>query len=175
MTNSPSLMCDCGVYCDRKRYVQCTRCALQEGTAVNVAPRNLKKLMLRVERIDSRFIWKDSSLKMMVVHEVMLKVKMILVLIQHEGLIYVEDEIREDAAHVVQTLTGEGINVYLLSGDKKSLAEYFASVVGIPKNQNTALQNASVVGPDARAVVPSRHLDYNELDRLFQVELELLI
>ncbi|GKE34336.1 copper-transporting ATPase PAA1, chloroplastic, partial [Tanacetum coccineum] len=51
------------------------------------------------------------------------------------GLIYVEDEIREDAAHVVQTLTGEGINVYLLSGDKKSLAEYVASVVGIPKNQ----------------------------------------
>ncbi|PWA62117.1 P-type ATP-ase 1 [Artemisia annua] len=51
------------------------------------------------------------------------------------GLIYVEDQIREDAAHVVQTLTSQGINVYLLSGDKKSSAEYVASVVGIPKDQ----------------------------------------
>nr|XP_043627717.1 copper-transporting ATPase PAA1, chloroplastic [Erigeron canadensis] len=51
------------------------------------------------------------------------------------GLIYVEDQIREDAAHVVQSLTNQGINVYLLSGDKKSSAEYVASVVGIPKEQ----------------------------------------
>ncbi|MFS7919347.1 putative translocase [Helianthus anomalus] len=51
------------------------------------------------------------------------------------GLIYVEDQIREDAAHVVQSLTSQGINVYLLSGDKKSSAEYVASVVGIPKEQ----------------------------------------
>ncbi|GKE20655.1 copper-transporting ATPase PAA1, chloroplastic, partial [Tanacetum coccineum] len=43
--------------------------------------------------------------------------------------------IREDVAQVVQTLTGQGINVYLLSGDKKSSAEYVASVVGIPKDQ----------------------------------------
>ncbi|GJW50374.1 copper-transporting ATPase PAA1, chloroplastic, partial [Tanacetum coccineum] len=45
-------------------------------------------------------------------------------------------DIREDVAHVVQTLTGQGINVYLLSGDKKSSAEYVAYVVGIPKDQN---------------------------------------
>ncbi|KAK9077139.1 hypothetical protein SSX86_005475 [Deinandra increscens subsp. villosa] len=51
------------------------------------------------------------------------------------GLIYVEDQIREDAAHVIQSLTSRGINVYLLSGDKKSSAEYVASVVGIPKEQ----------------------------------------
>ncbi|XP_076902012.1 copper-transporting ATPase PAA1, chloroplastic-like [Bidens hawaiensis] len=51
------------------------------------------------------------------------------------GLIYVEDQIREDAPHVVQSLTSQGINVYLLSGDKKSSAEYVASVVGIPKEQ----------------------------------------
>ncbi|KVI01812.1 Cation-transporting P-type ATPase [Cynara cardunculus var. scolymus] len=51
------------------------------------------------------------------------------------GLIYVEDQIREDAAHVVQSLTSQGISVYLLSGDKKSSAEYVASVVGIPKEQ----------------------------------------
>lgn len=51
------------------------------------------------------------------------------------GLVYVEDQIREDAAHVVQSLTSQGINVYLLSGDKKSSAEYVASVVGIPKDQ----------------------------------------
>ncbi|KAI3702116.1 hypothetical protein L6452_27816 [Arctium lappa] len=51
------------------------------------------------------------------------------------GLIYVEDQIREDAAHVIQSLTSQGISVYLLSGDKKSSAEYVASVVGIPKEQ----------------------------------------
>ncbi|KAI3805098.1 hypothetical protein L1987_27148 [Smallanthus sonchifolius] len=51
------------------------------------------------------------------------------------GLIYVEDQIREDAAHVIRSLTSQGINVYLLSGDKKSSAEYVASVVGIPKEQ----------------------------------------
>ncbi|KAL4580899.1 hypothetical protein LXL04_017105 [Taraxacum kok-saghyz] len=51
------------------------------------------------------------------------------------GLIYVEDQIREDAAHVITSLTSQGINVYLLSGDKKSSAHYVASVVGIPKHQ----------------------------------------
>lgn len=51
------------------------------------------------------------------------------------GLIYVEDQIREDAAHVVNTLSKQGIDVYLLSGDKKSSAEYVASVVGIPKDK----------------------------------------
>ncbi|KAK3031485.1 hypothetical protein RJ639_035999 [Escallonia herrerae] len=51
------------------------------------------------------------------------------------GLIYVEDQIREDAAHVVESLSTRGINVYLLSGDKKSSAEYVASVVGIPKER----------------------------------------
>lgn len=51
------------------------------------------------------------------------------------GLIYVEDQIREDAAHVVNTLSKQGIDVYLLSGDKKSSAEYVASAVGIPKDR----------------------------------------
>ncbi|KAH0768312.1 hypothetical protein KY285_004183 [Solanum tuberosum] len=49
------------------------------------------------------------------------------------GLIYVEDQIREDARHVVESLTKQGISTYLLSGDKKNAAEYVASVVGIPK------------------------------------------
>ncbi|CAK9164296.1 unnamed protein product [Ilex paraguariensis] len=49
------------------------------------------------------------------------------------GLIYFEDQIREDAGHVVESLSKQGISTYLLSGDKKNAAEYVASVVGIPK------------------------------------------
>lgn len=49
------------------------------------------------------------------------------------GLIYVEDQIREDSRHVVESLSKQGITTYLLSGDKKNAAEYVASVVGIPK------------------------------------------
>lgn len=51
------------------------------------------------------------------------------------GLIYIEDQIREDARRVVESLSGSGIDVYMLSGDKKSTAEYVASVVGIPKEK----------------------------------------
>ncbi|XP_051144649.1 copper-transporting ATPase PAA1, chloroplastic isoform X2 [Andrographis paniculata] len=51
------------------------------------------------------------------------------------GIIYVEDQIREDARHVVESLNRQGINTYLLSGDKKSAAEYVASVVGIPNER----------------------------------------
>ncbi|KAJ4832394.1 Polyamine N-acetyltransferase 1 [Turnera subulata] len=51
------------------------------------------------------------------------------------GLIYFEDQVREDAGQVVETLSRRGIDVYMLSGDKKSTAEYVASVVGIPKEK----------------------------------------
>ncbi|KAL5562876.1 hypothetical protein UlMin_032623 [Ulmus minor] len=51
------------------------------------------------------------------------------------GLIYFEDQIREDARQVVESLSRLGINVYMLSGDKRSTAEYVASVVGIPKEK----------------------------------------
>ncbi|KAG6409149.1 hypothetical protein SASPL_132183 [Salvia splendens] len=51
------------------------------------------------------------------------------------GVIYVEDQIREDARHVIESLTCQGINTYLLSGDKRSAAEYVASAVGIPRNR----------------------------------------
>lgn len=51
------------------------------------------------------------------------------------GLIYYEDGIREDASHVVDTLSRQGINTYMLSGDKRSNAEYVASLVGIPKEK----------------------------------------
>ncbi|KAL0384474.1 UNVERIFIED_CONTAM: Copper-transporting ATPase PAA1, chloroplastic [Sesamum radiatum] len=51
------------------------------------------------------------------------------------GVIYVEDQIREDARHVIESLTRQGINTYLLSGDKRSAAEYVASVVGIPRER----------------------------------------
>ncbi|KAI3445732.1 hypothetical protein Pfo_002397 [Paulownia fortunei] len=51
------------------------------------------------------------------------------------GVIYVEDQIREDARHVIESLTRQGISTYLLSGDKKSAAEYVASAVGIPRER----------------------------------------
>ncbi|XP_022763693.1 copper-transporting ATPase PAA1, chloroplastic isoform X3 [Durio zibethinus] len=51
------------------------------------------------------------------------------------GLIYFEDQIREDAKHVVDSLHRQGISVYMLSGDKRSTAEYVASIVGIPKEK----------------------------------------
>ncbi|KAL5787657.1 hypothetical protein ACOSP7_004606 [Xanthoceras sorbifolium] len=51
------------------------------------------------------------------------------------GIIYVEDQIRKDAKHVVDSLYRQGIDVYMLSGDKKETAEYVASVVGISKQK----------------------------------------
>ncbi|KAH9606408.1 hypothetical protein KSS87_005377 [Heliosperma pusillum] len=51
------------------------------------------------------------------------------------GLIYIEDQIREDAKHVVRSLYDQGIDVYMLSGDKRSTAEHVASIVGIPNNK----------------------------------------
>ncbi|ONH90545.1 hypothetical protein PRUPE_8G060400 [Prunus persica] len=51
------------------------------------------------------------------------------------GLICFEDQIREDAGQVVKSLSKQGINVYMLSGDKRNNAEYVASVVGIPKEK----------------------------------------
>lgn len=51
------------------------------------------------------------------------------------GIIYFEDKIREDASRVVESLSKEGIDVYMLSGDKKHTAEYVASMVGIQKEK----------------------------------------
>ncbi|KAG6782021.1 hypothetical protein POTOM_011408 [Populus tomentosa] len=51
------------------------------------------------------------------------------------GLIYFEDQIREDARQVVESLSCQGINVYMLSGDRKKNAEHVASLVGIPKEK----------------------------------------
>ncbi|KAL2937285.1 Copper-transporting ATPase PAA1 chloroplastic [Bienertia sinuspersici] len=51
------------------------------------------------------------------------------------GLIYIEDQIREDAKNVVQSLSNRGIDVYMLSGDKRQTAEHVASLVGIHKDK----------------------------------------
>ncbi|XP_021753194.1 copper-transporting ATPase PAA1, chloroplastic-like [Chenopodium quinoa] len=51
------------------------------------------------------------------------------------GLIYIEDQIREDARNVVQSLFNQGIDVYMLSGDKRQTAEHVAAIVGIPKDR----------------------------------------
>lgn len=51
------------------------------------------------------------------------------------GLIYFEDKIRDDARQVVEMLSKEGLNVYMLSGDKKKAAEHVASLVGIGKDK----------------------------------------
>ncbi|KAI0494741.1 hypothetical protein KFK09_024884 [Dendrobium nobile] len=42
------------------------------------------------------------------------------------GLIYFEDKIREDARQVVEILRKEGLDVYMLSGDKRKAAEHVA-------------------------------------------------
>ncbi|KAG5015010.1 hypothetical protein JHK85_021146 [Glycine max] len=54
------------------------------------------------------------------------------------GLIYFEDEIREDARDVVDRLSKQNIGVYMLSGDKRNAAEHVASLVGIPKEKVTS-------------------------------------
>ncbi len=36
---------------------------------------------------------------------------------------------------MVESLSRQGINIYMLSGDKRSTAEYVGSVVGIPKEK----------------------------------------
>jgi Cu2+-exporting ATPase len=59
------------------------------------------------------------------------------------GQIYFEDEIRKDARHVVDTLSKQGIDVYMLSGDKRNAAEYVASLVGIPKAKVKCFQHAT--------------------------------
>lgn len=51
------------------------------------------------------------------------------------GLIYFEDQVRDDARHVVESLSRQGISVFMLSGDKRNAAEHVASVVGIPKEK----------------------------------------
>lgn len=51
------------------------------------------------------------------------------------GIIYFEDEIREDAREVVGVLSKQGISTYMLSGDKRSTAEHVASMVGLHKEK----------------------------------------
>ncbi|KAB2599371.1 hypothetical protein D8674_009642 [Pyrus ussuriensis x Pyrus communis] len=46
-----------------------------------------------------------------------------------------KDQIRVDAGQVVKSLSKQGIDVYMLSGDKSNNAEYVAFVVGIPKEK----------------------------------------
>lgn len=47
------------------------------------------------------------------------------------GLICFEDKLRGDSRQVIETLSKQGISVYMLSGDKESAAMNVASVVGI--------------------------------------------
>ena len=56
------------------------------------------------------------------------------------GLIYFEDEIREDARDVVDRLSKQNLGVYMLSGDKRNAAEHVASLVGIPKDKVKGFQ-----------------------------------
>ncbi|XP_062195434.1 copper-transporting ATPase PAA1, chloroplastic [Phragmites australis] len=47
------------------------------------------------------------------------------------GLICFEDKLREDSHQVIDTLSKQGVSVYMLSGDKESAANSVASIVGI--------------------------------------------
>ncbi|KAL6599128.1 hypothetical protein ACP70R_045992 [Stipagrostis hirtigluma subsp. patula] len=51
------------------------------------------------------------------------------------GLICFEDKLREYSHHVIDTLSKQGIDVYMLSGDKKSAAMNVASIVGIQEDK----------------------------------------
>uniref|UniRef100_A0A0D9X943 HMA domain-containing protein n=1 Tax=Leersia perrieri TaxID=77586 RepID=A0A0D9X943_9ORYZ len=47
------------------------------------------------------------------------------------GLICFEDKLREDSHQIIDTLSKQGVSVYMLSGDKKSAAMNVASLLGI--------------------------------------------
>ncbi|WVZ92414.1 hypothetical protein U9M48_038483 [Paspalum notatum var. saurae] len=56
------------------------------------------------------------------------------------GLICFEDKLRGDARQVIDTLSKQGINVYMLSGDKESAAMNVASVVGIQADKSAVVK-----------------------------------
>ena len=56
------------------------------------------------------------------------------------GLICFEDKLREDSRLVIDTLSKQGISVYMLSGDKESAAMNVASVVGIQADKVTSTE-----------------------------------
>ena len=51
------------------------------------------------------------------------------------GLLAVADEVRPDAAHIIQALKDENISVYLLTGDRSVVATTVAQTIGIPLSQ----------------------------------------
>lgn len=54
------------------------------------------------------------------------------------GIIAVADELRPDAAETIAALKGQGIAVYLLTGDRQPVAQAIARAVGIPVDHVTA-------------------------------------
>jgi len=56
------------------------------------------------------------------------------------GLICFDDKLREDSRQVIDTLSKQGISVYMLSGDKESAAMNVASVVGIQADKVTSTE-----------------------------------
>lgn len=82
------------------------------------------------------------------------------------GLIYFQDQIREDSASVVESLSTQGIDVYMLSGDKKNSAEYVASVVGIPKDKVRKLQQTTFYVTNFETLLPQlnqrRHYQFTQ-------------
>ncbi|KAF5933396.1 hypothetical protein HYC85_029567 [Camellia sinensis] len=64
------------------------------------------------------------------------------------SLIYVEDQIREDGRHVVESLHKQGVSLYMLSGDKRSTTEYVVSKVGIPREKSFLHYNCAAMGPN---------------------------
>ncbi|KAK6156817.1 hypothetical protein DH2020_011065 [Rehmannia glutinosa] len=55
------------------------------------------------------------------------------------GVIYVEDQIREDARHVIESLTRQGISTYLLSGDKKKCCGICCICCGYSKGKGETI------------------------------------
>lgn len=61
------------------------------------------------------------------------------------GLICFEDKLRGDSRQVIETLSKQGISVYMLSGDKESAAMNVASVVGIQADKVISTESCCVL------------------------------
>ncbi|KAK6945734.1 hypothetical protein RJ641_013278 [Dillenia turbinata] len=77
------------------------------------------------------------------------------------GLIFLEDQIRDDAGAVIKYLSMQGISTYMLSGDKKNAAEDVASVVGLKTLDYKSAHVLSGVKPDEKKFISKLQKDEN--------------
>ncbi|KAJ0542245.1 putative translocase [Helianthus annuus] len=81
------------------------------------------------------------------------------------GLRYVEDERNEDVTGV-QTLTSQGINVYLFYKDQTGSVEYVASILGIPKKPMFYVVKEAVSLTDSGESIRTNWITYISTDSM---------